>query len=193
LFPLLTAFYAESYGTRLRLLTEVYGGMWDALVDNRADLAIGAPGEGPAGGGFSTRPLGVIEFIFLVAPAHPLAALPGPLKNADLVKHRVVSAADSSRSLPPRTSGLISGQDVLTVPGIQSKIEAQRAALGVGYLPRHLARAEIEAGRLIPKTVEEPKPAMPVYLAWRTAHRGRALRWFLDHLDDAAVRDSLMN
>lgn len=193
LFPLLTAFYAESYGTRLRLLTEVYGGMWDALVDNRADLAIGAPGEGPAGGGFSTRPLGVIEFIFLVAPTHPLAALPGPLKNADLVKHRVVSAADSSRSLPPRTSGLISGQDVLTVPGIQSKIEAQRAALGVGYLPRHLARAEIEAGRLIPKTVEEPKPAMPVYLAWRTAHRGKALRWFLDHLDDAAVRDSLMN
>jgi DNA-binding transcriptional LysR family regulator len=46
---------------------------------------------------------------------------------------------------------------------------------------------------LIPKTVEEPKPAMPVYLAWRTAHRGKALRWFLDHLDDAAVRDSLMN
>jgi len=193
LFPLLEDFYAEPCGTRLRLSSEVFGGMWDALVNQRVDLAIGVPGEGPPGGGFTVRPLGIIEFIFLVAPHHPLAAMPGPLKNEEIVKYRAVSAADSSRSLPPRTSGLLSGQDVLTVFDVQTKIAAQRAGLGVGYVPRHLARAEIEAGRLIPKTVEEPKPAIPLYLAWRTAHRGNALRWFLDRFDDADLRDSLLN
>jgi len=192
-YPLLEAFYAHACGTRLRLTTEVYGGMWDALVGQRADLAIGAPGEGPAGGGFSTRPLGMIEFIFLVAPHHPLAALPGPLRNEEIVRYRAISAADSSRNLPPRTAGLISGQDVLTVPDIQSKIEAQRAGLGVGYLPRHLARPEIESGRLVPKTVEEPKPPLPVYLVWRTAHRGEALRWFLERFEDASLRERLLS
>ena len=43
LFPLLNEFYRTNCGTRLKLLTEVYGGAWDALVTGRADLVIGAP------------------------------------------------------------------------------------------------------------------------------------------------------
>jgi len=114
--PVLDEFYRVQCGTRIRLTNEIYGGMWDALVSDRADLVIGAPGEGPPGGGFSTRPLGLVEFIFLVAPVHPLAKQSGPLKNEEIVKYRAVSVADTSRHLPPRTSGLLSGQDVLTVP-----------------------------------------------------------------------------
>jgi DNA-binding transcriptional LysR family regulator len=53
--------------------SEVLGGCWDALASHRADLAIGASGEGPAGGGCQTRPLGEIDWVFSVAPAHPLA------------------------------------------------------------------------------------------------------------------------
>ena len=48
LFPLLDEFYRSTCGTRLKLLTEVYGGAWDALVSGRADLVIGAPSDGPA-------------------------------------------------------------------------------------------------------------------------------------------------
>lgn len=181
-YPLVEAFYAEACGTRLRILTEVYGGCWDALASGRADLAVGAPGEGPAGGGYTSRAMGVVEFVFVVAPSHPLAGYPEPLSSSDIVQYRAISAADSSRNLQPRTSGLIKGQDVLTVPDMAAKIEAQRQGLGVGYLPRHLARQELEAGHLIAKQVEAPKPEAQLFIAWRSSHKGMALQWWTEQL-----------
>jgi len=185
LYPLLQDFYREACGTRLRLLTEVYGGAWDALVTGRADLVLGAPGEGPAGGGYSTRPLGTVEWQFMVAPSHPLAQAPEPIPPEEILKYRSIAAADSSRNLPPRTSGLLSGQDVLTVPDMRDKIAFQRAGFGVGYLPVHMVRAEVAAGMLVVKQVLEPKAVGQVFIAWRTADNGKALRWFLERFKDA--------
>lgn len=182
-FPLVRAFYDAQCGTRMRLATEVLGGCWDALLSGRADLVIGAPGEGPAGGGYSTRRLGEIEWAFVVAPDHPLAQLPEPLQQEDLQRYRAVSSADSSRSLPPRTSGLIDGQEVLTVPDIHSKLAAQRLGLGVGYAPLHLIGGDLAAGRLVARAVEGGKPNTVLSLAWRNDHQGRALRWFLRELE----------
>ena len=191
-YPLLEAFYEEACGTRLSILTEVYGGCWDALASGRADLAIGAPGEGPAGGGYNTRAMGIVEFAFAIAPSHPLANYPEPLKNSDILQYRAISAADSSRNLPPRTSGLLSGQDVLTVPGLAAKIEAHHLGLGVGYLPVHLAKQELAAGRLVIRDVEEPKPAVQLFIAWRSSHKGKALRWFLDRLSQPEILANML-
>jgi DNA-binding transcriptional LysR family regulator len=186
ILPLAADFYREQRGTRLRFSVEVYGGVWDALAAGRADLGIGAPGEGPPGGGYATRALGVVEFAFAVAPTHPLAALPEPLKAEDILCHRSVSAADSSRHLPARTSGILSGQDVLTVPNLAAKLAAQRAGLGVGYLPRAVAETEAAAGRLVLKATQEPKLPSQLFIAWRTGQEGKALRWFLKRLEDTA-------
>jgi DNA-binding transcriptional LysR family regulator len=182
LHPLFRKFYDQACGTRLRILVEVFGGAWDALVSGRADLVIGAPGEGPSGGGYSTRPLVSLEWLFVVAPTHPLAKVPEP----------ILPAADSSRNLPPRTSGLLSGQDVLTVPDMRHKIAFQRAGLGIGYVPAHMVRAELEDGRLVAKQVLETKPGMTLLTAWRTADKGKALRWFLKELEDGKLRESLL-
>lgn len=192
LFPLVREFYGVECGTRLRLSSEVYGGCWDALASDRADLVIGAPGDGPVGGGYATRALGSVKWVFAVRPDHPLAHLPEPLKSSDLLDYRAVSAADSSRNLPPRTSGLLSGQDVFTVPDICSKRDAQVAGLGVGFLPVHLIGPDLDAGRLVVKAVEEPKPEISFFVAWRTKDPGQALRWFLSRLEDDALRASLM-
>ena len=192
LFPLVREFYTVECGTRLRLLAEVYGGCWDALVSQRADLVIGAPGDGPAGGGYATRALGTVQWVFTLRPDHPLANAPEPLSSADLLAHRAVSAADSSRNLPPRTSGLLSGQDVFTVPDIRTKREAQLAGLGIGFLPVHWAQREVETGRLVVRKVEEPKPEMPFFIAWRAQDPGRALRWFLKRLEDKALLEELL-
>jgi len=192
LFPLLHEFYAVECGTRVRLLVEVYGGGWDALVSERADLVIGAPGDGPAGGGYATRALGSIQWMFAMRPDHPLAHLPEPLRSADLLAYRAVSAADSSRNLPPRSSGLLSGQDVLTVPDIHTKRDAQVAGLGIGFLPTQLIGPEVAAGRLVTKRVEEPKPEIPFFIAWHARDPGRALRWFLERLDDETLRSDLV-
>jgi len=185
-------FYRDPCPTRVRLAMEVLGGCWDALASNRADLAVGASGEGPAGGGYSVREMGVIEWVFAVSPRHPLASLPDPLKVEDILRHRAVAAADSARNLPPRTLGLLSGQDTLTVPHVRAKLRAQVMGLGAGNLPRYLVEPEVKAGRLVVKRTEEPRMEARLYLAWRTAHRGKALQWFLKRLQQPGALELLL-
>lgn len=192
IFELAREFYKQESGTRLRIVEEVYGGTWDALVSDRADLIIGAPIGGPAGGGYATRTIGEGEFVFVVTPDHPLAEMPEPLKSHDILQYRSVSAADSSRNLPPRTSGLLSGQETLTVPDMSSKYMAQRMGLGVGFLPKSWVEQDVAAGRLVVKEVEENKGESIGVLAWRTEHTGRALSWFLSRLEDVNVLNALL-
>ena len=152
----------------------------------------GAPSDGPTGGGYSTHPLGLVQWAFMVAPVHPLASAPPPLPPEVIVQHRSIAAADSSRNLPPRTMGLLSGQDVLTVPDMRSKIRFQCAGLGVGFLPLHMTRADVQAGRLVIRQVVETRLGTPLFIAWRTAQRGKALAWFLERLEEPALRESLL-
>ncbi len=185
LFPLVDEFYREASGTRIRILTEVLGGSWDALVSERADLVIGASGDAPPGGGFATLPLGRIQFAFVSAPSHPINSEPKPLSEATITRYRAISVADSSRNLMPRTVGLLSGQDVLTLPSMSAKVEAHIAGLGVGFLPLAIAVRESQAGRLNILPVEIPKPAGDAIIAWRPNRTGKALRWFLARLPGA--------
>lgn len=185
ILDLLEAFYAQGLGTRVKLLREVYGGSWDVLQSNRADISIGAPGEPPPGGYFSTHTLGQLDFVFAVAPHHPLAKLREPLSANDIVQYRAVAAADSSRNLPPRTSGILSGQDILTVPDMQTKLQAQISGVGIGYLPRTMAAQAASQGLLVIKQVAEPKPLGPTFIAWRQQRQsdmGKAMQWLLKHL-----------
>lgn len=181
------AFYAVAQQTRLRLAQDALSGTWEALLDRRVDLLVGAPGDGPAGGGYISQPIGMLDFVFAVAPTHPLAQLPGPLSRGDLQQHRAVVVADSARQMAPRTVGLLLGQDALTVPNMQVKFDYQVLGLGFGFLPGPCARAAIERGLLVEKAVEEPKPSETFYLAWRVGEDGAALRWWLARMRDAAV------
>lgn len=191
-FPLLKDFYREASGTRIKLTAEVLGGCWDALMTGRADLVIAAPGEAPHEGSLAVESMGQIEFVFVVAPEHPLVAAPEPLSAQDLLQYRAATAADSSRNLPPRTSGLLDGQDTLTVPTMRAKMAAHVAGLGVGYLPLLWAAPHIAAGRLVRKEVEGTKSRTNVYLAWQPRQAGKALKWFIEHLRDQRVKEYLV-
>jgi DNA-binding transcriptional LysR family regulator len=191
---LLSFFYTDAPSTRLRLSAEILGGCWDALFSGRADLVIGAPGDSPPETGAVVRPFGEIPFLFAVAPTHPLAEAEEPVSTAEVLRHRVVVAADTSRSLAPWTAGLAVGQDTLTVSTMQAKLEAQVHGLGVGYLPVNLARAALESGQLVRKHVEdESDKATRLSLAWRSRDTGRALKWWLTCLDDPVVKQTLLN
>jgi DNA-binding transcriptional LysR family regulator len=177
LLELTEAFYAlrpegadqAGPGTRLRLRTEVLAGTWEALVSGQADLAIGIPGDTPSAPGIETLPLGDVEFVYAVAPHHPLAALPEPLKDADIVRHRAVAVADSAQRLSPITVNLLPGQDVLTVSSMQAKIEVQLRCMGCGFVPEPLVRDHVRQGRLVVKRVmRDRRPARMAY-AWRSA------------------------
>lgn len=172
-------FYGVADSTRLRFSQETLSGTWEALLDRRADLVIGAAGEGPPGGGYVARPMGSLNFLFVVAPSHPLAEIRRPLTKADLLAHRMVAVADSARRLPPRTVGLLVGQDTLTVPSLYEKFKMQLAGLGGGFLPEPWVRPAISVGRLVEKQVEEIRAPESLFLAWRTGEQGAALDWWL--------------
>jgi DNA-binding transcriptional LysR family regulator len=193
LLDLLALFYAEHRDTRLRLTTETLTGCWDALADGRADLVLGASGDPPPRGGFAREHMGEMGFVFAMAPSHPLAAAEEPLPRALRVQHRAVVVADSSRRLPARTVGLLSGQETLTVPDMATKLAAQLAGLGVGFLPTPLAAPHVAAGQLVLRQLEEGNPSEALFLSHRSGHKGRALAWFRERLLAGALRDRLIS
>ena len=194
ILDLIAEFLALKPPTRIRLERETLSGTWEALVNSRADLAIGVADQPAPPAGIQSAPLGEVPFLFVVAPDHPLAEMAGPISDELLMPHRMVALADSAQQMTPMTVGLLPGQDVLTVPSMALKIEAQIRGLGCGYLPEPLIRNELKEGRLIEK-VRTPlrRPALLSY-AWRVGGRepGPAQRWWLDRLASERTREALI-
>jgi DNA-binding transcriptional LysR family regulator len=191
-YPLIAEFDQLGSGVRLRLTRETFGGGWDALLDRRADLTIGAAGEMPQGHGLASRSWCQVPFVFAVAPQHPLASEPTPLTFDSIVRHRAVVAADSSRRLAPRSSGILDSQETLIVPSLGAKREAQIAGLGIGFLPEYLIADDVARGRLLVRDVDIPRGPASLHVAWRAGEDGRALSWFRDRvLGDAGLPAAL--
>lgn len=187
----------DSPPTRLRLRSEVLTGTWEGLVSGQVDLAIGVSGLHANPGGIAQKLLGPIEFVFCMAPHHPLASADLPLVDAQLVHHRAIAVADSAQRLEPATVNLLPGQDVLTVASMRVKLEALLRGLGCGFVPEPLARPHLQAGRLVQKATARGTRSVPLHYAWRAAERnvhglGRALQWWLAQLDSPVTRRALL-
>ena len=186
----------ECPATRLRLRTDVLAGTWEALVTGQVELAIGISGEHANPGGIELRPLGELAFVYCVAPHHALAAVEGPLEDAQLVHHRAIAVADTAQRMNPVTVNLLPGQDVLTVPSMRAKLEALLRGLGAGFVPEPLARSQIEAGRLVLKQTARRAPLARLHYAWRAERGalglGRALQWWLSQLESPTTRLALL-
>ncbi len=163
----------------LEISEEVLGGTWDALMADRCDLSIGASGELPRGV-FEHHLLGDVEFIFAVAPEHPLTLHRGAVDAAAIKAFPTVVVADSSLTAPGRSTGLLESRQVIRVASMDSKLEAQRLGIGVGFVPRHLAAASLARGELVQLPCSVPRPNMPIYMAWRKDNQGKALAWFIE-------------
>ncbi|UPG92515.1 LysR family transcriptional regulator [Luteibacter aegosomatissinici] len=179
LFPSIKSFDALNSGVRLRLTHEVLGGTWEALRDGRADVVVGATNEPPAIPKLRWHELGVMEWVFAVSPRHPLAKSTEPLDSDTVTKHRAIVVADSSRGAS-RGYGTAGGQPTLAVPSMRAKILAQREGLGVGWVPKHRAKALLDAGDLVEKRMADPREPNTLYVAWRGDAEGRALSWWID-------------
>ncbi len=192
---LIEAFYALKPPTRLRMLSEVLNGTWEALSSGQADLAIGVMAERTMSADLRMEPIGDYTFVLAVAPHHPLAKEPEPISTATLARHRIIAVADSARHLEPMTVGILPGQDVLTLPSLAAKLEAQLRGLGCGFLPESMVEPHIEAGRLVLKQVDSPPRLTRPHYAWRQANAqpGMALTWWLHQLGSKATRKALLN
>ena len=189
------AFFALAPPTRLKIREEALSGTLEALTSGQADLAIGVALESALDKSVQSRPLGSIHFVYAIAPHHPLALAAEPVPDALLMEHRAVAVADSVQRGSGMTSGLLGGQDIFTVPGMQEKLDAQLRGLGGGFLPDYLARPHIAAGRLVEKQMQRPTRVVPLRYAWRCAPAGadgRALQWWLAQLGNPATRQALL-
>lgn len=189
------AFFEVSPQTRLRIRDEALSGTLECLVNGQADLALGVSLETGAAPGIRSRVMGELAFVFAVAPHHPLADAPEPLADELLLQHRAVAVADSVQRGHAITLGLLAGQDVLTVPTMRAKVDAQLRGLGTGFLPEPLAQPHVQAGRLVTKRLQRPGRVTRVSYAWRDTGRsepGRALAWWLSQLESTTTRDALL-
>ncbi len=188
------SFFAQSPPTRIKLRDETLSGTLEALTSGQADLALGVA-DSTTNAGIQSKHLGDVHFVYAVAPHHPLASAPEPLKDELIRQHRAIAVADTITWGGGMTFGLLGGQDVFTVATMKDKLDAQLRGLGSGYVPERMAHAFIEAGRLVVKQMDRPQRIVRVNYAWRSAARatpGRALTWWLNQLESPATRTALL-
>jgi len=187
-------FLAQNPPTRIRLRDETLSGTLEALISGQADLALGVA-DLISNSRLAVRPLGEVQFVYAVAPQHPLATASEPLSDEVLRAHRAVAVADSIGRGRGVTIGLLGGQDVLTVASMQAKLDAQVRALGCGSVPAGMARSLIDSGLLVVKATTRPARVVRVNYAWRDTHPtppGRAMQWWLNALEQPATRAALL-
>ena len=188
------SFFAQSPPTRIKLRDETLSGTLQALTSGQADLALGVA-DSTTNAGIQSKHLGDVHFVYAVAPHHPLADAPEPLKDELIRQHRAIAVADTITRGGGMTFGLLGGQDVFTVATMKDKLDAQLRGLGAGYVPQRMAHAFIEAGQLVVKQMDRPQRIVRVNYAWRSAARaspGRALAWWLNQLESPATRSALL-
>ena len=135
-------FAEERPGTRIELIESVLGGTEEALIERKADVAIGS--SVPAG--FTGDALIHMRFVCLAAPGHPLHQLGRPLTLDDLRSHRHLVIRDSG--LQRARSGGWLNELRWTVSHKATSIRAALMGLGYAWYPEESVREEIERGAL---------------------------------------------
>lgn len=182
LLPLIRQSEALFPQTEIRVHIDVHNGVWDALLEKRADIAIAAPNQVINDAGLIFEAMGQVSWEFAISPDHPLAKAKEPLSSASLRKYPAVCVTDTSVRLEPKVAWRLRGQKALTAPDFLHKIHMQVAGLGIGFLPRQICRPYIERGELITRTVLEPKQDTPLFLTWRGEPQGKCFNWWLEAL-----------
>lgn len=178
----LAAFLDTHPAVEIDLCEEVLGGAWEALIQDRVQLVIGAPAPVPQVPGLRSEKLGVLSRVFAVHRDHPLARARQPLRSEDIAAHRMVIVHDTSRSGVARSHRLLNPDRHFYVQTFPHKVAAQRAGIGVGFLPVKTIAPYLESGEMVVLEVDGVGLEDELYLAWKTADRGKGSRVLRDML-----------
>ncbi|WP_342805715.1 LysR substrate-binding domain-containing protein [Alteromonas sp. M12] len=184
LYNLIEEFYKLKTGVEVNITEEVLAGNWEAVVENRADLVIGAPYPGINTQGINFEEIGVVDWQFVVSKEHPLLEYDLPLTEEDTKPFHSIIIKDSSIRSPAISHRIFEKQSVLRVASLEQKISAQIRGLGIGFLPTHRIIKQLEAGELVSLPIAKDAPVTPVFMGWRINNKGRAIRWFIDKFRD---------
>lgn len=187
-YPILNEFLSMDTGVQVNLTEEVMGGSLEAIIDNRVDIVVGGPPPVNQIQGVRFELIAQSEWIFVVAKNHPLLDLPQPITEADIQPYVSVVIRDSSLSAPILAHRVFEKQRTLRVASMTQKICAQIQGIGVGFLPQHKITKELANGELVPIAIHKAAPITPQFCSWRTANKGKAMRWFVEKITSGSIR-----
>ncbi|WP_224784752.1 LysR family transcriptional regulator [Marinihelvus fidelis] len=151
LLEALDQFGARFPQTRVQLYETVLGGMDEALLERRVDLAL----TPFVPRGFAGDPLLDIRFIAAAHPDHPLHHLGRPVTLDDLRDHRQLVIRDSAQERPRDSGGWLGAEQRWTVSHKATQIRAACMGMGFAWFPEQAIRHELDEGRLAPLPMRE--------------------------------------
>lgn len=151
LLEALDAFGRQFPQTRVQLYETVLGGMDEALMDRRVDLAV----TPFIPHGFAGDPLLAIRFIAAAHPDHPLHHLGRAVTLDDLKDHRHLVIRDSAQERTRDSGGWLGAEQRWTVSHKATQIRAACMGMGFAWFPEQAIAHELETGRLAPLPMRE--------------------------------------
>ncbi|MFH4621330.1 DNA-binding transcriptional activator PunR [Vibrio furnissii] len=179
--PMVEDFYRTFEFAELQINMEVFNGSWEAISQGRADIVIGATSAVPVGGDFEVRDMGVLDWAFVMSPAHPCVR-EQVLTEAFVSQFPAICLDDTSSVLPKRHTGHYPQQRRLLLPNWYSAIECLKNGVGVGYMPRHMAQPLLASGQLVEKRLPDELPLSQCCLVWRKDDNHKLIEWMVNYL-----------
>lgn len=173
----LLAYLQQRYPfTQFHISRQVYMGVWDALLNEDCHLAIGAAGNESLENSINVLPLGKIDWVFAIAPHHPLASAADPLVEDQLRPFPAINVEDTARHLAKRIAWLLPGQHEIKVPDLDTKLECHLRGVGIGFLPRMMCQPYLDNGELVQKNPHRPRHQSTLSLAWSSHRCGEVVK-----------------
>lgn len=185
ILQLILDFYRHFSDIELFIQQEVYNGVWEALVDGRVDIAIGATRASPIGDRYSFHDMGFMPWSCVVSINHPLAHISGLISDQQLRLYPSLCLEDTSRYLPKRDTWALDNQKRLIVPDWESGLACLKNGLCLGFAPKHRVEQLCRKNELKTLQIKQPLPDSPCCIIWNEEKRSPTLSWLLDYLGNS--------
>lgn len=178
-FPLVEAF-SQVGKTRIKLQEEVLAGCWESLLQGRSDLLV-CPKIKATPPEVKSEVIGKFSMVWVASASHYIHNRKGVFDEEAREKYRVIAIADTAREQAALSVNILQKQPRLTVTSFYAKVEALKAGLGIGTLPKQVAMPLVDSGDL--KLIEggEERSA-DIVVAWRRNTSGEAKSWCIQYL-----------
>ena len=169
-------FLIDNENIQIDVKEEVMNGTWEALIEDRVDLVIGAPAPVPSQKGIHAIKMKELGSVLVVSKSHRLSKVKSPIQTSELSKYRSVVVHDSAKNEIPWSINIIEGSQHFYVSTIAHKLEAIMSGIGIGYLPTHIVQKYIMSGELTEIVLKDKKPPQDLFMAWKITNKGKGLR-----------------
>ncbi|MCG9729359.1 LysR substrate-binding domain-containing protein [Shewanella sp. Isolate13] len=178
-FTVIQAFLSEHQNIEVDVQEEVMNGTWEALIEDKVDLVIGAPAPVPNQKGIRAIKTGELNSVLVVSKSHELAAKVlhaiAPVQASELSQYRNIIVHDTAKHEIPWSANLLQGSQHFYVSSITQKVAAILAGIGIGHLPQSMAHRYIASGELVAIELEDKPAPQELFMAWKITNKGKGL------------------